>query len=340
MVSEKSNFCKERNRVYALACMMITGVIMFTFPLVSRAEDGYPAKNIAWLIPYKPGGGFDIFARAISPYIEKHLKKSASKVKGGAIIIKNEPAAAGEKALSLLFNAPPDGYTMGSFTGAFLAEQFLIKKDYDITKLTYLIRLDETTRLVVTRRSGPKHWREVVAASKVSPVKWGVGAFGREIHIASILANEALGLPVRFIALGGTAESLNALIRGDVQLVTISEDSAKTLIDSGDIRVLLSFDNKSSYQDAVSIQDLGHPELINPTKGERFLAGPPMLPQQVESTIAAAFQQACKDEGFMAWSKKSGFEPNPLYGKELSSLVKELMNFYRDKAVLIKKRLD
>ncbi len=176
--------------------------------------------------------------------------------------------------------------------------------------------------------------------SKAGPIKWGLGAFGREIHIASIIANEVLGLPVRFIAFGGTTESLNALIRGDVQMVTVSEDSAKTLIDSGEIRVLLSFDKKRAYPDGVSIQDLGHPELINPTKGNRFLAGPPKLPKKTETVIAEAFQQACGDEGFLAWSKKTGFEPNPLYGMNLDKLVKELMNFYRERSPLIKKRLN
>ena len=152
--------------------------------------------------------------------------------------------------------------------------------------------------------------------------------------------NEALGLPVKFIAFGGTAENLNALIRGDIQLAAVSEDSAKALIDSGEIRVVVSFDKKTSYRDAVSIQDLGHPELINPSMGERFLAGPPNLPKKIEKNIVEAFQKACNDDAFVAWSKKTGFEPNPIYGKDLGNHMKELNGFYKDKAPLIKKRLD
>jgi tripartite-type tricarboxylate transporter receptor subunit TctC len=325
---------------YLLINLVLTMMAEFTVATKSWTEDRYPTKNIAWLLPYKPGGGFDIFARSLSPYLTKNLKLLSPNTKGGGVIIKNEPAAAGEKAISLLYNAPPDGYTIGAFTGGFLADQFLTKKEYDLTKLTYLVRLDEMTRLLVTRKSGPKNWQEVVAASKSGPIKWGLPAYGREIHIMSILANEALGLPVKFIAFGGTAESLNALMRGDIQMITISEDSAKALIDAGEIRVVLSFDKKSVYPDAVSIQDLGHPELINPSKGERFLAGPPNLPSRIEKAIAAAFQKACTDEAFVAWTKKTGFEPNPLYGKDLDNLMKELIGFYKEKAPLIKKRLD
>jgi tripartite-type tricarboxylate transporter receptor subunit TctC len=340
MEKERSKFGKGGNRGLFLKSFILTLATLVSLTALSWGEAIYPAKKIVWLIPYKPAGGFDIFARSISPYVEKYLKKMTPKAAGGSIIIKNEPAAAGEKAISILFNAPPNGYTMGSFTGAFLAEQFLSKKDYDITKLTYLIRLDDMTRLLVTRKAGPKNWSELVAASKVSPIKWGVGAFGREIHITSIVANEALGLPSKFIAYGGTAESLNALIRGDVQIVTVSEDSAKALIDSGDLRVLLAFEKKSAYPDSVSAQDLGHPELINLTKGNRFLAGPPNLSNKVGKSITEAFQQACKDEEFVAMTKKTGFEPNPIYGKDLDKLLKELTNYYREKSPLIKKRLE
>jgi len=312
-----------------LFCLLGIGLILF--PGLSWCQEIYPAKNITWLIPYKPGGGFDVFARAITPFLEKHLKKVSPKAKGGSVIIKNEPAAAGEKAVSILFNSSPNGYTLGSFTGAFLAEKFLFKKDYDIAKLTYLARRDEMTLLLVTRKSGPKNWNEIVAASKISPIKWGVGAFGREIHITSIIANEALGLPAKFIAFGGTAESLNALLRGDVQIVTVSDDSAKALLDAGEIRALISFDEKSIYPGALSIKDLGHPELINPTKGNRFLAGPPGLPPSVGKVIVGAFQQACKDDEFMAWCKKSGFEPKPLYGQDVEKLVKEVMGYYQER---------
>jgi len=309
--------------------------VMLSVPLSAYAQISYPAKKIVWLIPYKPGGGFDIFARAITPYLEKYLR-----VRGGGIIIKNEPAASGEKAISLLYHSAADGYTIGSFAGGYLADHFLQKKEYDITKLTYILRLDEMTRLIVTRKSGPKSWQEVVAASRVSPIKWGIGAFGRDIHIATIIANEVLALPAKFIAYGGTAENINALVRGDVQISTISEDSAKNLIDSGEMRVLLTFDKKSRYPGAVSIQDLGHPELINPTKGTRFLAGPPKLNSKIVDILVDAFLKATKDKEFIDWAKRSGFEPNLLYGKDLESMLKELLNFYREKAPVIKARLD
>ncbi len=320
-----------------LVVLMLTSVSFIT---PSFCDDIYPAKNITWLIPYKPGGGHDISARAISPYLEKQIKKALPKAKGGSILIKNDPAGTGEKAISSLCIAPPDGYLIGSFAGAFLAERYFSKKDYDITKLTYLVRLDEMTSLVIAAKSGPKDWNEIVAASKTRPIKWGVGPFGRGLHVTSIIANEVLNLPAKFIPTGGTAETANALIRGDIQLMTISDDSAKSLLDAGEVKVLLTLDRKNIYPGAVSIQELGHPELVNTTKDHRFLAAPPGLRKETGKVIVEAFQKASSDDEFLAWSKKTGFELSPLYGNDLDRLLKEMMAFYEQKAPLIRKILE
>jgi tripartite-type tricarboxylate transporter receptor subunit TctC len=65
-----------------------------------------------FIVPYKAGGGYDIYARSVSPYLSKYLKEIAPGAKGGDIIIRNESTAAGRKGRSLIFNAKPDGYTI------------------------------------------------------------------------------------------------------------------------------------------------------------------------------------------------------------------------------------
>jgi tripartite-type tricarboxylate transporter receptor subunit TctC len=335
----EQGFERRVNRRRALAWIGLMGLLVLCFFDLSWAQDNYPSKNIMWIIPFKPGGGHDLTARAVSPYLERSFKKLSPKAKGGAILIKNEAAGAGERMINILMNASADGYTLGSLTGAFLAEKYLEKKDYDVANLTYLIRLDEMARLLVTRKSGPKNWSEVVALSKSGPIKWGVAAYGRDLHVTSIIANEALGLPVRYVPFGGTAENLNALLRGDIHISIISDDSAKALLDAGEIRPLLSFEKKSSYPGAPSIQDLGHPEVVLPTKGHRFLVAPPGLPKALGNVIVEAFLQANADEQFAAWCKKTGFEFTPVYRDDLDKMVKGLLEFYKEKAPLIKKVL-
>src|SRR3954464_15083557 len=67
----------------------------------------YPERPINLLVAYPPGGGTDLVARAIAPYLEKYLG-------GGAkMVIVNRSGAGGEVGMAALANAQPDGYTIG-----------------------------------------------------------------------------------------------------------------------------------------------------------------------------------------------------------------------------------
>jgi tripartite-type tricarboxylate transporter receptor subunit TctC len=51
----------------------------------------YPDKPINMIVSYSPGGGTDLIARAIAPYIEKYLGNNAK------IVIQNKPGAGGAR---------------------------------------------------------------------------------------------------------------------------------------------------------------------------------------------------------------------------------------------------
>src|SRR6188768_2211170 len=77
------------------------------FVLCGAASAAWPEKPISLIVGYSPGGGTDLIARAIQPYLEKYIG-------GGArIVIVHRPGAGGEIGFAAIANAPPDGYTIG-----------------------------------------------------------------------------------------------------------------------------------------------------------------------------------------------------------------------------------
>ncbi len=50
-----------------------------------------------------------------------------------------------------------------------------------------------------------------------------------------------------------------------------------------------------------------------------------------------AFLNASNEEQFVAWCKRTGFEFNLIYGDNLTKMVKGLLDFYEEKAPIIKK---
>lgn len=74
---------------------------------ISAAYAEYPERPINMIVAYSAGGGTDIAARTLAPYIEKYLGDDAS------IVVLNRPGAGGEIGFTELAQAEPDGYTIG-----------------------------------------------------------------------------------------------------------------------------------------------------------------------------------------------------------------------------------
>src|SRR5262252_3957998 len=58
-----------------LQVMVVALTALMAMPLESRAED-YPTHNVIILVPFAPGGGTDLLARAYAQILEKKYDKT------------------------------------------------------------------------------------------------------------------------------------------------------------------------------------------------------------------------------------------------------------------------
>src|SRR5215467_11133485 len=77
-------------------------ILLAAFPAAALAE--YPERPIRIVVPFTPGGGTDIIARALG----QHLNS----VWGQNIIIDNRPGGNTIVASEIVARARPDGYTL------------------------------------------------------------------------------------------------------------------------------------------------------------------------------------------------------------------------------------
>ena len=308
--------------------LIVLFIIISSLPCWSQKGEVYPPGKIIWLIPYKAGGGFDQAARLITPFLSKYLKE---KTPGGqiGIVIQNEPASGGRRAYSKLYEARPDGHTIGAFDIGFISDTFTEDVGFDISKFTFLVRAMKTKRLVVTAKGGPANWEDLVKLAKGKPLKWGAGAYLQSTHLDSIVLTERLGVPVKFIPwAGGTAEVMNALMRGDIHVALVSEDSVRGLLNAGEIKCILEISEKSAYPGVPTIKDLGHPDLAFKLGTQRFIVAPPKFPNHLRNIFIDAVKKVMTDEKFRSYTKKVGIEFDPLYGKEAEQEFKMIFNYY------------
>src|SRR5689334_17586400 len=87
---------------------LVAAAIVFA-PLPAPAADFYAGKTVDLIVGNAPGGGFDIYARAIARHLGQHIPGKPT------IVVKNMPGAGGARAgYNISRVAPQDGLTIGA----------------------------------------------------------------------------------------------------------------------------------------------------------------------------------------------------------------------------------
>jgi tripartite-type tricarboxylate transporter receptor subunit TctC len=295
----------------------------------------YPSKPIQYIIPNKPGGGYDIIGRSMGPYITKYLRSFTPGATGGDIVVRNEE----RKGYPILFSAKPDGYSIGMMDTSPYIDNLLGNAEVDFTKYTFMQLVVSTTKLITANKKGFSNWNEAVNAQKKDTIKMGVGFFARANHVCGIIANEKMGTKFKLIPFRGTAECLGALMRGDIDLAMVSEDSSKALIDAKEIKVLLSFSDHTDYPGAVNAKELGYPELIDQISSHRIIIAPPNLAAEPKRLLLSALKKTCEDPAFIAWAQKANYPIQKVYGADAEKFFLKFVKFYNDMAPVLKRYL-
>ena len=91
----------------SVAVMGLLGVALTSSAF---AQDGFPAKDITFVVQAAAGGASDRTSRAIAAEMEKDL--------GVSVIVENRPGATGTVAFAHVAEQSADGYTIGQNTWA------------------------------------------------------------------------------------------------------------------------------------------------------------------------------------------------------------------------------
>ncbi|GEM_PF-1310615 len=302
------------------------------------AEDvSFPAGKVTWIVGQPPGGGLDLTARGVAPFVEKYLKAMAADAGRVGVQIKTIEGGLEIRALNTVYHAKPDGYTISMATDKIHSGTILGELGFDLFELTYLARLGSASKVIVaSNTSNLKTWDDVVKASKKSTLRLAIGGHGTSNHIAAIFLLDVTGLAAKIVQFKGTAGTNSALIRGDVQLLVNSEDSVKNMIDTKQLRPILTFSEDSIYPQVQNAGAVGFPELLESIKSQRYVVAPPRLPAAIKKILEEAMKKAVEDKEFIAWREKAGISYDPIIGGKLDKYVKDLHGFYKSREKLLR----
>src|SRR5262249_39576188 len=153
----------------------VTGAVIFALAGAGAAQaqkDQYPTKSIRLIVPFAPGGGTDIVARALAQRLSEQFKQS--------VVVDNRGGAGGLIGLEMAGRAQPDGYTMGFFSGSLSTNAASGKLPFDpIKDVTPISMVAESGYVIALHPGLPiKTMKEFLAYAKANPGKLSYGSSG------------------------------------------------------------------------------------------------------------------------------------------------------------------
>jgi tripartite-type tricarboxylate transporter receptor subunit TctC len=223
-------------RIMAASLTLAVITLLYGIQTQRACAAEYPARPIRMIVPFPPGGGNDILARAVGQRL--------SPVIGQQIIVDNRGGAGGPLGAELAAKAEPDGYTifLGSIGNLTFLPVLQPNLPYEPVRDFAPVTLLATSAfiLVVNPALPAKSVKELIALAKAKPgqLNYGSSGSGSSLHMTGELFKLATGVDLMHIPYKGTSPALIDLLANQVQIMFSTMPSMVPHVKTGKLRAL------------------------------------------------------------------------------------------------------
>ncbi len=196
----------------------------------------FPSRPVTLVVPFSPGTGIDILARAIAPGLSERWKQP--------VVVENKPGASGNIGTDFVAKSPADGHTLMVTVNTYTITPALFKNlPYDpVADLAPVSRIALATyTFAVNPNVFPaKTMQEAIALIRASPGKYNFASpgSGTPHHVGMELIKQRLGLDVVHVPYKGFAGAMTDLVGGQVHMMFTLIHSSIPHVRSGRLRAL------------------------------------------------------------------------------------------------------
>jgi len=232
-------------------------VALLLAPMAAAAQ--YPTKPSHLIVPFPPGGGTDLFSRAIAGKLTEKL--------GWTIVVDNKPGAGGNLGVDAAAKSPADGYTMvmGQTSDLAVNPTLYRKLPYDPLKdlAPVVLVASAPIILVVAEKSPYRSLADIVAAAKKEPGKLTLATPGNGTvaHLTGVMLQRAAGIELIHVPYKGASQALPDLMGGQVELYSSSVSSVIGQLKGGKVRAIVVASAKRSpaLPEVPTVAESGYP---------------------------------------------------------------------------------
>ena len=268
-------------------------------PAIAQPVGRWPDRTVRMVVPYPAGGSTDVLFRLLAERLKDRF--------GQSFVVENRPGASGNVGIEAVAKSAPDGYTIGCATvGHFAINQFLFQRmpydsDHDLVapSLTY----EQPNVAVVAAQQVPaKTLAEFIAWGKARPngITIGSPGPGTTPHLAGVLFSARTGVNAIHVPFRGAAQTIPAMLAGDVNFAVDNLASYMSMIESGQMRALAvtSKERWPTLPNVPTMAEVGVPDFVVTSWAAYVL--PIATPRSVVEQLATAQREFAADTALQA----------------------------------------
>ncbi|WP_108663800.1 tripartite tricarboxylate transporter substrate binding protein [Acuticoccus kandeliae] len=262
----------------------------------------YPERPISMIVAASPGGGTDVMARTIVPFMEKYLGDGAS------ITVINKPGAGTEIGATTLAEAKPDGYTIGMINLPHMIAIPIERKAafHMLESFEPLANLvTDAAAFNVSADSEFETLDDLITYAKENPgtLTVGTSGVGGDDHLAMLMFEKAAGIEFTHVPYNSGGPVRAAVLGGHIDIGSFNVSEAVDFVNEGQLRTLgiMSDERWEEAPDIATFAEQGFDVAIAAHRG---MAAPKGVPEDILGKLRTSIEKTMADPEFQAAAKQ------------------------------------
>jgi tripartite-type tricarboxylate transporter receptor subunit TctC len=263
----------------------------------SGAQSEWPARTVRFIIPFPPGGGGDVVARAVAEKLPPIL--------GQTVVVDNRTGGNAVIAATAVLQPPQDGYSY-LWDGNNQISNTLLIKGLQFDYRTAFVPVAMTARfpqVVAVRADFPaRSFDEFLDYVRANPgkVSCGTPPSGGMGHLALELLKRRANVNIIHTPYRGGPDAVRDVMGGQIDAVLLTTSTIRPALQAGKARLLAvsSAQRSPVYPDVPTIAERGFPGYDMDDWNGLFAGA--NAPSSHLPRLHAAMGQACRDPELVA----------------------------------------
>jgi tripartite-type tricarboxylate transporter receptor subunit TctC len=249
--------------------------LVFAFAAQAAEAQSYPVRNVTLVTHSSPGGGSDVFLRALARHLAPKM--------GIHIAVENVSGGSGARAVARVAQAPADGSMLYATTPTYIQTTLLSRPRFGYDSLMPVVNVFLDPEVIYTRAASPhRNLAEALAHARANPGKgrWGASNPASLERIALERLNRQTRARAAIVSHEGGGDQMIGVLNGTYDLGIGEIQEVRAQLEAGTVRLLavLTPQRLPDFPQLATAREQGIDLVVTKFRG---LAGPKNLPPAV-----------------------------------------------------------